>query len=114
MAASRITVTTPDEIEYAKYKPAPALDRGVCRSCRRPVVGFMQAAWMRIGFVPTANLVDPPLLPRPSMHLFYHERVEDVADDLTKIAGDRASMWAALRPILAGYLGVPMRPGPAS
>jgi hypothetical protein len=34
--------------------------------------------------VPSANICDPALLPKPALHIFYNRRVADVDDDLPK------------------------------
>jgi hypothetical protein len=37
--------------------------------------------------VPTTNYPDVAALPKPTMHLFYNRRIEDMDDDLPKYNG---------------------------
>ncbi|MFK7912669.1 MAG: GFA family protein [Pseudomonadales bacterium] len=107
MSAARVKVETPDSIEYAKHKDGQALDRGVCKSCRAPVVGFLDGLpMMRLAFFPCINIVDQGLLPSAQMHIFYHERSADVDDALPKIEGDKQSMFRSTGLVLKGFFGI--------
>jgi len=83
------SIALPDrhDIEFRRYRPPPALNRGICRRCRNPVVAFMAAGPLSIGFVPSQNFEKPAELPEPARHIFYDRRVADVTDSIPKIGG---------------------------
>ncbi len=107
MSAARVSVETPETIDFAKYKEAPALDRGICRNCNNPVIGFLPVLpFVRLAFVPCANIQDKDSLPDPAMHIYYDTRLADIDDDLPKIEGDKQSQRKATGLVLAGFLGL--------
>lgn len=107
MSARQIVVETPASIEYAKYKSGQALDRGICKACGHPVIGFLSAMpAVKFAFFPCANITDRGLVPQAEMHIFYHERAADVTDALPKIEGDSLSMRRSTGLVLKGFLGL--------
>lgn len=99
-------ITLPDDssIEFNRYRSPPSLRRGVCESCRAPVVGLMGfAPVMQLAFVPSRNCPAQDELPEPSLHIFYHRRIADVSDPLPKVSGYWRSEWAFARRILSDW-----------
>jgi hypothetical protein len=82
-----VTLPETHDIEFRRLRPPPALRRGLCPHCANPVVAFMTAAGLSVGFVPSRNFEDPSELPEPAGHIFYDRRIADVADSLPKISG---------------------------
>jgi hypothetical protein len=103
-------ILPPDqEIQFRKYRKPPALSRGTCSRCNNPVVGFLRLApFVQLAFVPARNFPQQGELPVPAAHIFYHQRIEDVLDNLPKIEGYWASELAITKAVTASLL---RRPG---
>ena len=99
------SVTLPDNqpIEFRRYRPPPALRRGICARCGNPVVGFLRLApGLTIAFVPSQNFPRPAELPAPDRHIFYDRRVADIADTVPKLEGYWASEAHVTRTVFGG------------
>lgn len=97
-------ISLPDDhsIQFRRYRPPPALRRGICPSCGAPVVGFLRLApFVQLAFVPSRNFPAQAALPMPSAHIFYHRRISDVRDPLPKISGYWRSELAVTKMVLA-------------
>lgn len=90
------TVKLPKQgINFNTYKKPPALQRGICESCHKPVAALLTLLpGIKIAFIPAENYCDPSQLPESSGHLFYHRRRSDSGDHLPKHNGYWASEWA--------------------
>ena len=89
--ASSINVPSNQQIEFRRYRPPPALRRGVCEKCGNPVVGFLGfVPGFTLAFVPSQNFPRPTDLPKPERHIFYDRRVADVY--VGKIMGNDVPM----------------------
>lgn len=99
--ANKVALPAKHDIRFKKYRSPPALRRGVCSSCGRPVIGFLRLApFVQLAFVPARNYQDNGALPAPSLHMFYHSRVADVIDQLPKYSGYWRSQLAVTKLIL--------------
>lgn len=97
---SALSVSTPERIAFKRFRPPPAVRRGICTECGSPVVGFLRLApFFELGFASTRSLAGFDPTPEPSMHIFYHRRVADAADALPKISGYWASELAVTKAI---------------
>jgi hypothetical protein len=93
-------------IQFKRYRAPPALQRGTCGSCGAPVVGFLRLApFLKLAFVPSANFANPAALPEPKVHIFYHHRLADVADNLPKISGYWPSEIAVTKLVVRSLWG---------
>ena len=97
-------VDLPDDetVEFQTYRAPPNVRRGVCSSCRQPVLErFESPLFPRLRFVPAA-LIRPDDLPRVSFDVFYERRVADIDDGHPKYTGyirsQSAFMWRVLFP----------------
>ena len=100
--AGSITLRVGHQIEFKRYRPPPAARRGHCRSCSAPVVEFLRLApFVQLAFVPSKLFPDQGALPPPALHIFYHRRLGDIADDLPKVSGYWASELAVMKRVLA-------------
>ena len=100
--AGSITLRVGHQIEFKRYRPPPAARRGHCRSCSAPVVEFLRLApFVQLAFVPSKLFPDQGALPPPALHIFYHRRLGDIADDLPKVRGYWASELAVMKRVLA-------------
>ncbi|MFE8072504.1 GFA family protein [Marinobacteraceae bacterium S3BR75-40.1] len=94
-AEKAITVSDPAAISFRKYRKPPALQRGTCRSCGQPVVGFLHLGPLPgLAFLATRNLSEPEMLPSPRAHIFCHRKVAAIQDALPQISGYWRSEWA--------------------
>jgi hypothetical protein len=104
--AEAIALAANQPIEFRRYRPPPALRRGICTKCGAPAVAFMRPVpGLAVAFVPTQNFHRPAELPAPDCHIFYDRRVADVADALPKVNGYWASEVHITRIVFASLLG---------
>ena len=76
------------KVQYKKYKMPPAVQRGKCTSCDKPAVEMLKLPMLpELTIIPSANIPTGDFLPDPSMHIFYHRRINDMHDELPKISG---------------------------
>ena len=76
------------KVDYKKYKMPPAVQRGKCSSCHKPAIEYLKLPLMpELTIIPSANIPTGDFLPDPSMHIFYHRRINDMNDELPKISG---------------------------
>ncbi len=100
--AGNVTLRSGDQVEFRRYRPRPAARRGKCRSCSAPVVEFLRLApFVQLAFVPSRLFPDQGALPPPALHIFYHRRLGDIADDLPKVSGYWSSELAVMKRIAA-------------
>lgn len=85
---------------FKRFKLPPNIRRGVCNVCAKPSIEF--GILDQLVFVPKANLKDVSQIPPESMHIFYHRRQQDVADDLPKYNGFVLSQTVASKLIIQG------------
>lgn len=105
-SAETVVVDPSSPINYRKYKKPPALDRGVCQSCDRPIMSYMTLLpGMKLAFVPTYSLGSEVELPEPSFHIHYHSRIEDVNNGVQKFSGGLLSQAACLVPFSLAFFG---------
>ena len=103
--AGSVVLRSSDSVEFTRHRPPPALQRGTCRACGAPVLGYMRLApFLRLAFVPTHNLEPQPCAPQPSCHIIYRRRHREAADSLPKFVGYWRSELAVTRLILSGAL----------
>ncbi|NVE95305.1 GFA family protein [Altererythrobacter sp. JGD-16] len=106
-SARSIEIASENSLDFKRLNGEKSVDRGICRNCDIPTVGFLQIfPGFTLGLVPTARLQDPTGAPRPSMHIFYESRIADVEDDLPKYKTPSESVRACLWPFLAGFVGI--------
>lgn len=100
-SAPSVVLLTPGSLSLKRYRLPPAVNRGSCKHCGDPVLGYMTIApLMKLGFVPAQNLSGITPLPPPAFHIFYHRRIADSFDDLPKHCGYWNSEFATAREIL--------------
>lgn len=71
--------------KFRRWKLPPNISRGLCTRCNKPSIEMGLGG--NLILVPTTNYPDVAALPKPTMHLFYNRRVEDIDDDLPKYNG---------------------------
>jgi hypothetical protein len=103
--AGAVTLAESGDVRFKRYRPPPALARGICGACGMPVIGLLRLApFAKFVFVPAQNLPVETQLPQPMGHIFYHRRVRDVPDELPKISGYWPSELIVIRRILSGAI----------
>ncbi|MFT4822979.1 MAG: hypothetical protein ACI9DH_000207 [Halioglobus sp.] len=77
-----------NKIEYKAYTNPPMAQRGRCTACHKPTIEFLKIPVMPgLTIVPSKNLANADNLPAPSLHVFYHRRIQDAEDILPKYSG---------------------------
>ncbi|WP_201585633.1 GFA family protein [Psychrobacter jeotgali] len=71
--------------KFRRWKLPPNISRGLCTRCNKPSIE--KAVGGNLILIPTSNYPDVTALPKPTMHLFYNRRVEDIEDNLPKYKG---------------------------
>ena len=75
-------------VQFNKYRRPPALDRGICEQCKKPVAGFFRGIpGLGLAFINANNIQDKSLLTPPLGHIFYHRKKEYIGDELPKFKG---------------------------
>ncbi|QIB66881.1 GFA family protein [Kineobactrum salinum] len=88
LRAEEVEIVDESTIEFKKHQKNAVVDRGVCKHCRSPVVGFaLLLPGVKAAFVPGSHYPNQAALPNPNRHIFCHRRVKDVPDSLTKHSG---------------------------
>ncbi|ULQ45575.1 GFA family protein [Flagellatimonas centrodinii] len=104
--SSQVVKRLSPNLRFGKHRPPPAVNRGVCAACNKPVVAFLPLAPMLgLAFVPAANFPGSAALPAPALHSFYDRRVGDVDDALPKVSGYWASQWAVSSRFMRSLVG---------
>jgi hypothetical protein len=92
-------------LQFRRHRLPPAVSRGTCSSCNKPVVGFLPLApFFGLAFVPAENFPASVTLPEAALHTFYDRRVADVHDELPKISGYWTSQWAVSSRFMCGLM----------
>ncbi len=99
--ASGVEIEDENLVAFGRHKAPPALDRGLCKSCRQPVAGFLAVApGFRLAFVPKHMYpAESQILPS-TMHIFYGSRTADVDDALPKHNGFWSSQWGTISALI--------------
>jgi hypothetical protein len=106
MLSNNVTVHNESKIKFDRYRLPPALRRGICISCKQPVIGFLRIApYVQLAFVASSRYPKCSLLPAPQAHIFYHRRTADINDDLPKYEGYLRSELAVCTGIASGAWG---------
>ena len=99
-----------EKVDFKKYKSPPAVDRGKCRSCHKPVIEFLKIPLMpELTIIPSYTIAESELLPEPLGHVFYDTRVADIDDKLPKYSGAARSQLASMRKLLPAMMGASLK-----
>ncbi len=92
-------------IEFRKYKAPPAVDRGKCGSCHKPIIEFLDVPlFPSLTIIPSQNIGKCSNLPESCAHIFYHRRVKDIDDSLPKYSGFIGSQFLFMKKLFSGML----------
>ncbi len=98
-----VALENKESISLRKYKSPPAIPRGKCLKCDKPVIEFLDLPlFPSLTIIPSRLIPYGPLLPKLSAHIFYHSRVADIEDKLPKISGSIKSQLALSKKLLPG------------
>lgn len=100
--ASNVVLKNAANISFRKYRSPPNFNRGVCRTCGKPVVEVAGAGPFKVMFIPASNFEPEARLPPVRMDIFYHGRVLDMPGSLPKYSGYFASEFAVGKMIMSG------------
>lgn len=92
-------------VDFKKYKSPPAVDRGKCGSCHKPIIEFLNLPlFPSLTIIPSQNIEAGSNLPDACAHIFYHRRVQEINDNLPKYSGYVSSQILMTRKLLSGML----------
>jgi hypothetical protein len=100
--AKDVVLNNPDNISFKKYRPPPNFNRGVCRTCGKPVVEVAGFGPFKVLFIPASNFAPMAQLPPVELDIFYHRRAENMPCSLPKYSGYFPSLWAVGKLIMGG------------
>ncbi|MES5047822.1 GFA family protein [Rhizobium nepotum] len=100
--AKDVTLKNADNVSFKKYRSPPNFDRGLCRTCGKPVVEVAGVGPFKVMFIPAYNFGAEAQLPPARMDIFYHRRVLDMSDSLPRYSGYFASELAVGKMIMSG------------
>lgn len=100
--AQDVVLKDAGHIAFKKYRPPPNFNRGVCRTCGKPVVEIAGFGPSKVMFIPAINFESMARLPPVQLDIFYHRRVQDMRDSLPKHSGYFSSEWAVGKLIMGG------------
>ena len=93
-------------VAFKKYKAPPAVDRGKCGSCHKPVIEFLDTPlFPSLTIIPSQNIEKGSYLPDSCAHIFYHRRVKDINDNIPKYSGFISSQTLFAKKLFMGMLG---------
>lgn len=98
-------------VDFNTYKAPPALKRGKCKNCAKPVIEFLTlGALTLLAVVPAEVIGNKVEIPAPSCHLFYNQRHKDHNDYLPKYSGYLTSQLALTHRLLTTMLTIKRTP----
>ena len=102
LLASEVALLSEGTVRFSSDGKVPAQERGVCKACGEPVVGFIRGLpFVEFAVVPTRVLpADVPRIPSQG-HILYSERVADVGDGLPTWEHPHDSEAAMIRMVTA-------------
>lgn len=96
-----VVTTELQAIEFKKFRMPPAVNRGICTLCQKPVFGYLRSYVKHDhAFIPAQNFKDPSSLPKPCLHEFYHRAVSPIEDGLPKYYGYVHSMFGLSKALI--------------
>lgn len=85
---------------FKRYKLPPNIRRGICKKCHQPSIEF--GILDQLAFIPMMNIKESTSLDLPSMHIFYHRRVQDIEDHIPNYSGFVLSQAMVSRLVMQG------------
>lgn len=94
-------------IQFKKHRSPPAVNRGVCPHCKKPVLAKLSLGpSLGMAFIPAANFPNSVKLPAAVFHTFYDRRIADIDDSIPKISGYWSSQLAVTKLALLSMLRI--------
>lgn len=88
--------------KFERMKLPPNIRRGTCIQCNKPSIEY--GIFNSLAFIPSSNYAQPEALPEPSLHMFYHRRLENIDDQVPKYEGFLKSQLAVTGLIVKGLI----------
>jgi hypothetical protein len=92
--AASVGMSDESSVEFKAYQKPPVVQRGKCINCRGATHEKVSMPLMPDLVIVASDLLPEKLRVEPSMHIFYHRRVNDVADSVRKHSGFMKSQLA--------------------
>lgn len=103
--AKDVELKDKNSVELKQYKKPPAVERGKCTQCQKPVIEFFDLPLMpALTIVPSNHIPCGDYSLEPATHIFYHSRVADADDNLPKHEGFMKSQMALTAKLCGGML----------
>ena len=104
-ASKNVHLHDKETVSFKKYKSPPAVQRGKCIACNKPAIEFLDLPlFPSLAIIPSQNIPKGQFLPEPSIHIFYHSRVDDINDNRPKYSGFIKSQMALSGKIIRGII----------
>ena len=100
--AKDVVLKNAGNISFKKYRPPPNFNRGLCRTCGKPIVEVAGFWSFKVIFIPASNFELMARLPPVQLDIFYHRHVKDMPDSLPKYSGYYLSELAVGKMIMGG------------
>ena len=103
--AKDISFNPSQHVTFETYKSPPAVDRGKCNLCDKPLIEFFNLPlFPSLSIVPSKNIEEGEFLPKASAHIFYHRRKKDIDDELPKYFGFIRSQLGFITKLFLGWV----------
>lgn len=84
-------------VSFAAYRRPPAISRGICSDCKRPVVAKLALTpFSGLSFIPASNFSAPETLAQPRLQTFYHRCISDPDIECPTVRGYWRSQLALI------------------
>lgn len=96
-----------DTVAFRVHQQPPLLKRGTCKRCGKPAIEKLNMPlFPGMVVVPSYNIQEVGVLPKPVLHMFYNRRKADVENSLPKHSGYLSSQlhfgFAIVKAMLLG------------
>ena len=103
LVRSDVEIEGEEHLDYERNDFPWMLQRGICRSCKRPALSVMPLPpWPTLAIVPVYMFPEGAPLPEPNAHLFAHRAEGPLDDGVKQHDGYVSSMLGGLRLMFAG------------
>lgn len=99
--ASNVDISDESSVEFKTYQKPPLVQRGKCVSCQGATHEKVSMPLLPDLIIVASELLPEKLSVEPSMHMFHHRRVNDIADGVSKHSGFMKSQLAFMSQLFA-------------
>jgi len=85
--AADVSITNESTVAFKSYQKPSLVQRGTCTSCQTRTHEKVSMPALTDLIIVSTDILPTSLVLTPSMHIFYHRRVKDIADNVPKHSG---------------------------